>query len=41
MLSKVQKLIADGNADLSLAELLDRAEVTEKEKLHRCIRSVY
>ena len=31
MLSKVQKLIVDGNTDLSLAELLDKAEVTEKD----------
>ena len=31
VLSKVQKLIADGNTDLSLAELLDKAEVTEKD----------
>ena len=31
MLSKVQKLIADGNPDSSLAELLDKAEVTEKD----------
>ena len=31
MLRKVQKLIADGNTDLSLAELLDKAEVTKKD----------
>ena len=31
MLGKVQKLIADSNTDLSLAELLDKAEVTEKD----------
>ena len=31
LLSKVQKMIADGNTDLSLAELLDKAEVTEKD----------
>ena len=31
VLGKVQKLIADGNIDLSLAELLDKAEVTEKD----------
>ena len=31
MLCKVQKLIADGNTDLSLAELIDKAEVTEEE----------
>ena len=31
VLRKVQKLIADGNTDLSLAELLDKAEVTEKD----------
>ena len=30
VLGKVQKLIADGNPGLSLAELLDKAEVTEK-----------
>ena len=31
VLSKVQKLVADGSTDLSLAELLDKAEVTEKD----------
>ena len=31
MLAKVQKLIADGNTELSLTELLDKAEVTEQE----------
>ena len=31
VLCKVQKLIADGNTDLSLAELLDKAEVTKKD----------
>ena len=31
MLRNVQTLIADGNTDLSLAELLDKAEVTEKD----------
>ena len=31
MLKKVQKVIAEGNADLSLTELLDRADVTETE----------
>ena len=31
MLGKVQKLIADGSTDLSFAELLDKAEVTEKD----------
>ena len=31
VLCKVQKLIADGNTDLSLAELLNKAEVTEKD----------
>ena len=31
MLTKVQKLIADGNTELSLSELLDKAEVTEQE----------
>ena len=31
VLCKVQKLIADSNTDLSLAELLDKAEVTEKD----------
>ena len=31
VLAKVQKLIADGNTDLSLFELLDKAEVTEQE----------
>ena len=30
VLRKVQKLIADSNTDLSLAELLDKAEVTKK-----------
>ena len=31
VLCKVQKLIADGYTDLSLAELLNKAEVTEKD----------
>ncbi len=31
VLTKVQKLIADGNTELSLSELLDKAEVTEQE----------
>ena len=31
MLGKVQKLIADGSTDFSFAELLDKAEVTEKD----------
>ena len=31
VLRKVQKLIADSNTDLSLAELLDKAEVTKKD----------
>ena len=31
VLGKVQKLIADGSTDLSFAELLDKAEVTEKD----------
>ena len=31
VLAKVQKLIADGNTELSLTELLDKAEVTEQE----------
>ena len=31
VLGKVQKLIADGYTDLNLAELLDKAEVTEKD----------
>ena len=31
MLKKVQKLISDGNTDLSLTELLDKADVTETE----------
>ena len=31
VLGNVQKLIAHGNTDLSLAELLDKAEVTEKD----------
>ena len=31
VLGKVQKLIADSNTDLSLAELLDKAEVTKKD----------
>ena len=31
MLAKVQKLIADGNTELSLSELLEKAEVTEQE----------
>ena len=31
MLAKVQKLIADGNTELNLTELLDKAEVTEQE----------
>ena len=31
VLGKVQKLIAEGNTDLSLAELFDKAEVTENE----------
>ena len=31
VLGKVQKVIAEGNTDLSLAELLDKAEVTENE----------
>ena len=34
VLRKVQKLIADGNTDLSLAELLDKAEVTKKDYIH-------
>ena len=31
MLKKVQKLITEGNTDLSLTELLDKADVTETE----------
>ena len=31
VLTKVQKLITDGNTELSLSELLDKAEVTEQE----------
>ena len=31
MLKKVQKLIADGNTDLSLTELLYKADVTETD----------
>ena len=31
VLKKVQKLISDGNTDLSLTELLDKADVTETE----------
>ena len=31
VLAKVQKLIADGNTELSLSELLDKAEVTDQE----------
>ena len=31
VLTKVQKLIADGNTELSLSELLDKAKVTEQE----------
>ena len=31
MLCKVQKLIADGNTDLSLAESLNKAEITKKD----------
>ena len=31
VLTKAQKLIADGNTELSLSELLDKAEVTEQE----------
>ena len=31
MLAKVQKLIADGNTDLSLDDLLNKAQVTENE----------
>ena len=31
MLSKVQKLIAEGNTDMSLNNLLAKAEVTENE----------
>ena len=34
VLCKVQKLIADSNTDLSLAELLDKAQVTEQEYIH-------
>ena len=34
VLRKVQKLIADSNTDLSLAELLDKAKVTEQEYIH-------
>lgn len=30
VLTKVQKLIADGNTELSLSELLDKAEITEQ-----------
>ena len=31
MLKKVQKVIAEGNTDLSLTEILDKADVTETE----------
>ena len=31
VLSKVQKLIAEGNTDMSLDDLLDKAEVSESE----------
>ena len=31
MLAKVQKLIADGNTDLTLDDLLNKAQVTENE----------
>ena len=31
VLAKVQKLIAEGNTDLNLAELLDKVEATESE----------
>ena len=31
VLGKVQKLIADGDADLNLDELLEKAEVTEND----------
>ena len=34
MLAKVQKLIADGNTELSLTELLDKAEVTQQEYIY-------
>ena len=34
VLSKVQKLIAEGNTNMSLDDLLDKAEVTETEYIH-------
>ena len=34
VLGKVQKLIADGDADLNLDELLEKAEVTEKDYIN-------
>ena len=34
MLSKVQKLIAEGNTDMSLDDLLDKAEVSESDYTH-------
>ena len=36
LLSKVQKMIADGNTDLSLAELLDKAEVVVTSSPDTC-----
>lgn len=34
VLSKVQKLIAEGNTDISLDDLLDKAEVSESDYIH-------
>ena len=34
VLSKVQKLIAEGNTNMSLDDLLDKAEVTEAKYIH-------
>ena len=33
VLGKVQKLISDGNTELSLAQLLEKAAITEQEYL--------